>query len=228
MTDRHADAGQPAPPIASLRLQGRVPFIATWSGETFSSPRLVWRGGRVAYANERKGDRDAFGVLWRRAASRPGSGRPEYGRVHPGRQRRAMGGLLCQVCGRPARPEATDDGVLFLLSREEYEQDPWPAPISTTHPPLCLRCAAVSVGVCPHLRGHYVAIRCPAPRLYGVNGIVHLAGIGATPVRNHADPIQIVSYASPRRGLVHAAQAVMRLDHYTVADLDSEPAALLS
>ena len=156
---RHADASQPAPPMASLRLQEKVPFITAWSGETFVSPRLVWRDGRVAYANERKHDRDAFGVLWRRSASRPGSGKPEYGRVHNGRQRRAMGGLLCQVCGRSTRPEATGDGVLFLLSREEYEWGPWPAPVTTTHPPVCVRCAVVSVSACPHLRGHYVGVR---------------------------------------------------------------------
>ena len=156
---RHADSSQPAPPMATLWLQEKVPFITAWSGETFVSPRLVWRDGRVAYANERKHDRDAFGVLWRRSASRPGSGKPEYGRVHNGRQRRAMGGLLCQVCGRSTRPEATGDGVLFLLSREEYEWDPWPAPVTTTHPPVCVRCAVVSVSACPHLRGHYVGVR---------------------------------------------------------------------
>ncbi len=217
----HIAETRPAPPIASLRLQEKVPFIAAWSSERSSNPPLVWQGKRVAYTNERRRDRDPFGVLWRRWTSNPGVGRPEYGQVHGGRQRTAMGGLLCQVCATPTRPEATDEGILFLLGREEYEHDPWPAPIATAHPPVCRRCAAVAVSACPHLRGHYVAIRCRAPRLYGVNGIMHLAGIGARPMRNRYDPIEMVSYHSPRKGLVHAAQSIMRLDDYTVADLPS-------
>ena len=223
---RHADASQPAPGIASLRLQERVPFITAWSGEAFASPRVVWRGDRIGYRKERVSDRDAFGVLWRRSMNKPGHGKPLFGTVHGGRQRRAMGGLLCQVCGKPTRPAATGDGVLFLLSREEYEWDPWPAPVTTTHPPVCVRCAAVSVSACPHLRGHYVGVRCRAPRLYGVSGVMHMPRLGAVPVRNMTDPIGTVSYADARSGLVHAAQSVVRLDRYTLVDLEAEASAL--
>lgn len=222
----HAAAAQPVPPIASLRLHEKVPFIAAWSSETFASPRLVWQGRSIAYTNERRGDRDAFGVLWRRVTNTPGAGKPEYGKVHHGRQRRAMGGLLCQVCAKPTRPEATDDGVLFLLGRREYEYDPWPAPIETTHPPVCVRCATIAIRLCPHLRGHYVAIRCRAPRLYGVNGTMHMAEIGAAPMMSRANPIDTVAYTSPRKGLVHAAQSVIRLDQYRLVDLESESSAL--
>ncbi len=222
----HAAVTQPVPPIASLRLHERVPFIAAWSSETFASPRLVWHSRSIAYKNERPRDRDAFGVLWRRVTSKPGIGKPEFGTVHHGRQRRAMGGLLCQVCAKPTQPEATNDGVLFLLSRQEYEYDPWPAPIFTTHPPVCVRCATVAIRLCPHLRGHYVAIRCRAPRLYGVNGIMYMAGIGTAPIRSRANPIDTVAYGSPRKGLVHAAQSVIRLDSYRLVDLGSESSAL--
>lgn len=213
------------PPVASQRLQERVPYITAWSGETFAGPPVVWRGGRIGYANERPRDRDAFGVLWRRVTSAPGKGRPEYGSVHHGRQRRAMGGMLCQVCARPTRPEATRDGVLFLLGRDAYEAAPWPAPIETTNPPLCLRCAAASVTLCPHLRGRYVAVRCRAPRLYGVTGILHARG-GVRPLRAGGDPVRDVPYDSPYRHLVHAAQTLVRLDHYTTVDLDTEASAL--
>ncbi len=224
----HAAATQPAPPVASLRLHEKVPYIAGWSGETFASPRLVWRGRSIAYANERRTDRDAFGVLWRRVTSKPGVGKPEYKTVHHGRQRRAMGGMLCQVCAKPTRPEATRDGVLFLLGRREYEADPWPAPIETTHPPVCMRCAMIAIRLCPHLRGHNVAVRCRAPRLYGVNGIMYMPGIGTAPMRSQANPIDIVAYGSPRKGIVHAAQSVMRLDRYRLVDLDSESSALVA
>lgn len=221
-----AAATQPAPPIASLRLHEKVPFIAAWSSETFASPRLVWHGQSIAYTNERPRDRDAFGVLWRRVTNTPGLGKPEYGKVHHGRQRRAMGGLLCQVCAKPTRPQATDDGVLFLLGRREYEYDPWPAPILTTHPPVCVRCATIAIRLCPHLRGHYIAIRCGAPRLYGVNGSLHMAGIGTAPRKNRVNPIDTVAYGSPLKGLVHASQSVMQLDRYRIVDLESESSAL--
>lgn len=221
-----ATLARPAPPIASLRLQEKVPFIAAWSGETFDSPRIVWRGHRIGYNNERRSDRDAFGVLWRRVTNKPGVGKPLFKTVHHARQRRAMGGLLCQVCAKPTRPEVTNGGVLFLLSRREYEYDPWPAPILTTHPPVCGRCATIAIRLCPHLRGHYVAIRCRAPRLYGVNGIMHMAGFGAVPTRSRANPIDTVAYGSPGKGLVHAAQSVMRLDQYRLVDLESELTAL--
>jgi hypothetical protein len=217
-------ASNVTPPLASHRLHEKVPFIAAWSGETFDSPRLIWRGsGRIGYANERPRDRDAFGVLWRRATNKPGVGKPVYGKVHHARQRRAMGGLLCQVCAKPTRPEATDDGVLFLLGRDEYEYDPWPAPIDTTHPPVCVGCATLAVRLCPHLRGNYVAVRCRSPRLYGVNGILHSASAGPRPLQDAAGPIKTVSYNSPRRGLIQAAQSVVRLDRYKLVDLEPEP-----
>ncbi|MYZ40125.1 MULTISPECIES: hypothetical protein [unclassified Streptomyces] len=48
------------------------------------------------------------------APSQPGRGRPEYGSVHSLRQRLAMGGLLCQICGKPA--DRNRDRVLWLLA----------------------------------------------------------------------------------------------------------------
>lgn len=56
------------PPIASLRMQEKAPFITVWSGETFDGPRTVSRGNRIGYAGERPCDRDAFGVMWRRVS----------------------------------------------------------------------------------------------------------------------------------------------------------------
>ncbi|MDI5966849.1 hypothetical protein [Streptantibioticus silvisoli] len=204
--------------IASLRLQQKVPYIAAWSAEEIGSPRVVRRGSGIGYANERPRDRDAFGVLWRRVTNRPGRGRPEYGQVHFLRQRRAMGGLRCQVCGGSTAREVTRDGVLFLLGRDEYEHAPWPAPIHTTHPPLCLPCAGTSTQVCPHLRDHYVALRARAPRLYGVNGISYLPGRQG-PKRFGAETL---SFEDPRVRWMEAAQLVVRLETYTLVDLEAE------
>ncbi len=133
-----------------------------------------------------------------------------------------MGGLKCQVCGKSAAKEATVDGVLFLLSRDEYEYDPWPAPIHTTHPPLCVSCARTSVTVCPHLRDHYVAVRARTHRLYGVNGITYLPGRQEPMMSGTAT----VPFDSSRIRWVEATQLVMRLDAYKLVDLETEAMAL--
>jgi hypothetical protein len=91
-----------------------VPYVTEWSEEQKPPFVVVERPGMgIAYADESLVDRDSNGVLWFRMASRPGIGRPVFGKVHPLRQRRAMRRLLCQVCAGPA--DRTDDGVLWLM-----------------------------------------------------------------------------------------------------------------
>lgn len=76
---------RPAPPIASLRLQEKVPFITAWSGETFASPRLARSDRRIGYASERPCERAAFGVLWRRMTNQSGQGKETVSYVSPRR-----------------------------------------------------------------------------------------------------------------------------------------------
>src|SRR5262245_43809587 len=91
-----------------------VPYITTWSEEKHPPYELVEIPGRgIAYRDETLADRDSNGVLWFHTPFRPGQGRPEFGKVHPARQRRTMQRLLCQVCAGPA--DTTEDGVLWLL-----------------------------------------------------------------------------------------------------------------
>ncbi|WP_233580407.1 hypothetical protein [Streptomyces triticirhizae] len=92
-----------------------VPYISRWTGEQPTAARVVARNGRLAYADERSYDRDTGGVLWRRVPSTPGKGNPEFGAVHPLRQRLALAGLLCQVCGSPA--DRTEDGRALAHGR---------------------------------------------------------------------------------------------------------------
>jgi hypothetical protein len=76
-----------------------APYITAWSAEQDLPCTLVERPGcGVAYADELLVDRDSCGVLWRRSSVRRQVGRPDFGRVHPLRQRRAMLRVLCQVC----------------------------------------------------------------------------------------------------------------------------------
>ncbi|MDX6744133.1 hypothetical protein [Actinocorallia sp. A-T 12471] len=133
-----------------------MPYITAWSSETASLVTLVVRDGRLGYADETAGDRDSAGVLWTRIAFSPGVGVPQFANVHFLRQRRAMHGLLCQVCGTPCGKSA-----LWMLSQKEYEsaEGPWPAPVMTSHPPVCPGCVERSTRLCPHLRDGHVVLR---------------------------------------------------------------------
>ncbi|WP_226961832.1 MULTISPECIES: hypothetical protein [Streptomyces] len=137
--------------------RGTVPYITQWSGEQNAAMPVVTRRGRLAYADERSYDRDIGGVLWRRVPSTPGKGKPDFGAVHPLRQRLAMAGLLCQVCGGPA--DRNEDGVLWLMGEASGNPGDWPQGLETAHPPVCLPCATLSVRACPHLRQLFVALR---------------------------------------------------------------------
>ncbi|WP_019631979.1 hypothetical protein [Actinomadura atramentaria] len=202
---------QPQPPVAATARQGLVPYIASWSSERFLPCELVVRGGRLGYADETALDRDRHGVLWTRMSVSPGRGRPDFGRVHLLRQRRAMNRRLCQVCAAPC-----DESALWLLSTREYEDDPWPAPISTGHPPVCPGCARRSVAACPHLRGGYVAVRARRAVIGGVFGTLYRPGRSTI----EQDEAVAVEYDDPRTRWMRAAQILMRLDDYTVVSLD--------
>lgn len=116
-----------------------APYVSTWSAEQDLPYRLVERAGHgIGYADELLGDRDAHGVLWQRAAVRHEVGRPEFGKVHPLRQRRAMRQLLCQVCAEPA--DRTDDGVLWLLRDYRCDWPRWPEGMACVEPPICVPC----------------------------------------------------------------------------------------
>ncbi|WP_051108881.1 hypothetical protein [Actinomadura flavalba] len=192
---------------------GAVPYITAWSSEDTSPSRVVVRGGRVAYSDESLYDRDAAGVLWARMGFSPGVGVPQFKSVHFLRQRRAMRRLLCQVCGQ----RAGDDAV-WMLSVREYEgaDGTWPAPITTTHPPLCPSCVERSVRLCPHLRGGHVVLRARKVAPVAVSGLVYRptpAGLESTPM--------IVALDDPLVRWVRATQLHMLLDDYTLIQPDT-------
>ncbi|SDC87798.1 hypothetical protein [Actinokineospora iranica] len=190
-----------------------VPYVATWSGEHWDDlPHLVERpgGAGIAYPDEILGDRDRMGVLWDRATGRPGHGKPQYAKVHPLRQRRAMRKLLCQVCGTPA--DTTEHGVLWLLRDTGV---PCLADMLVTEPPICWSCARLSVTVCPALRKGHVLVRAGSFPLYGVDGIRYRAG--------RPDPVPVehwaVPFTDPAIAWTLAAKLVRDLGDRTVLDL---------
>jgi hypothetical protein len=149
-----------------------APYITTWNAEQDLPCKLVERPGfGIGYADETFGDRDAFGVLWQRAAVRHGVGKPEFGKVHPLRQRRAMRKLLCQVCAGPA--DRTEDGVLWLLRDHRNDWTGWPEGMACTEPPVCVPCVAISLRLCPALRRGAVAVRVLECEVAGVRGALY-------------------------------------------------------
>lgn len=152
-----------------------APYITSWSAEQDLPYRLVERPGLgIGYADESFGDRDARGVLWQRAAVRHGVGKPEFGKVHPLRQRRAMRQLLCQVCAKPA--DRNEDGVLWLLRDYRSDWTGWPDGMGCNEPPVCRACVPLSLHLCPALRRGAVAIRAREFEVAGVRGALYRAG----------------------------------------------------
>ena len=193
---------------------GLVPFITTWSGEHPLPTQVIERrGAGIGFADETLGDRDEHGVLWRRVPSRPGTGRPRFGEVHPLRQRRTMRRLLCQVCAGPA--DHTDLGTLWLVRDHRDDWPQWPEHMAATEPPVCLPCARTSVRACPALRNGYAAIRVGRSVISGVYGAQYLPGPGL-PI---AAADVTLAYDDPAIRWTCAGQLVRELLDCTIVNL---------
>ncbi|QMU70925.1 hypothetical protein [Streptacidiphilus sp. P02-A3a] len=210
--------GVAMPPLARPTV---VPHIASWEAERVRTELILKPFDRgIGYADEKAGDRDRHGILWRRTPTRVGRGRPEYKQVHARRQREVMTDLRCQVCAGPAsRAEA---GWLWLLHDDRAVEPPgWPELAAATHPPLCVPCARASTQTCPHLYGAALAVRVADPRLWGVMGNIY----APSPLdRRRPRPVHsgLVPYTSPLTRWVLASQMVRMLHDCTSVDLDEE------
>lgn len=161
-----------------LTQAGRIvaPYVTASTAEQDLKCSLVVRPGGlgIGYTQELPGDRDALGVLWQKVAERPKEGKPEFARVHPARQRRAMSELLCQVCAGPA--DQTPDGALWLLRDHRGDWPRWPEGMASVEPPVCVRCVATSLRRCPSLQRGAVAIRVRGFEVVGVRGTLYRPG----------------------------------------------------
>ncbi|HWC84337.1 MAG TPA: hypothetical protein VG756_30645 [Pseudonocardiaceae bacterium] len=209
MTASTAVAGKPV-----LRgPSGPVPYIALWSAEKLPAPLVLQSSAGIRYADENLLDRDKDGVLWNRVQCRPGTGDPIYNQVHPLRQRKAMRNLWCQVCAGPA--DHHDDGTLWLLRDRRSDWPNWPEGIANTHPPVCARCARVSVRICPWLKPGFVAVRAHST-VTGVIGAIYRAGrVFPRPT----DDDDTVRYGDPLLRWVRATQLVRELRDCTFVEL---------
>lgn len=191
-----------------------VPYITTWSAEQ-ELPTTVIRHSQagIAYADETLCDRDKNGVLWTRAPSRPGHGRPQFGQVHSLRQRRAMRRLLCQVCAGPA--DRTGNGMLWLLKDHRDDWPRWPEHMAATEPPICLPCAHTARRACPALRKGYVTVRVGHSSVSGIYGIHYQWG----QLFPEAAADIIVAFDDPAVRWTRAAQLVRELRDCAIVNL---------
>jgi len=190
--------------------QVAVPYVTAWSEETDPPCVVIKRPGGIGYADESLADRDRHGVLWLRTLFRPGKGRPEFGRVHPMRQRRAMRRLLCQICGHPA--DRTKDGVLWLLRDFRDDWPSWPDGMGVTEPPICLSCVRLSMRLCPALRKGAALVSARSYRVAGVEGLLY--GRDGRQLR------ATVVFEDPDIHWVRAACLVRELQNCVVLSLD--------
>jgi len=191
-----------------------VPYVTAWSTErTLPAQVAAHPNFGIGYADETLGDRDRHGILWPRTPSRPGHGRPEFGKVHPLRQRRAMRRLRCQVCAGP--PDRDALGVLWLLRDHRADWSDWPERMAATEPPVCLRCARLSVRACPALRTGHVAVRVGDSAVQGVYGVRYRPGQPYPAPAGDA----IVTFDDPDIHWVRAAQLVRELRDCTLVEL---------
>lgn len=196
-----------------------VPFVSAWSGEQQLAREVIYSGqGGIAYADETPEDRDQHGVLWNSRALAHGNGRPEYGDIHPERQRIAMQHLLCQVCGRAADRDRR--GVLWVVEDHRGEWDGWPEGLMTTHPPLCVPCARKAVELCPHLVDSSIAVRVADSDACAVYGRIWSSSAFGRPVRTAVK--EVVAFGSPAARWVLAGQLVRSLHGCTFVDLRYE------
>jgi hypothetical protein len=188
-----------------------VPYVTSWSAEQDLPSQVIYRpGGGIAYADEIATDRDVHGVLWTRAFSRPHRGRPEFGKVHSLRQRRAMRRLLCQVCGGPA--DRAGDGVLWLLPDHRADWTAWPDGMANVEPPICLHCAGISLRLCPRLRRGAAVVRAREYPIVGVRGTLYERGPMAPVARKEA----VLDYEDPAINWIRAVGLIRQLRRCTL------------
>ncbi|AZM56401.1 hypothetical protein DMA15_30625 [Streptomyces sp. WAC 01529] len=191
--------------------------------ESFSALRASFSsagGSRVRYADERRRDRDAQGVLWARVSQSLDehgvlTGAPRWKMINPARQRETMSQLLCQFCREPAR---TDEGILFLHSTKAGALDPSTS-LRTTQPPFCREHARTAPEGCSHLAKHGVALLAQSAPLYGVVGTPYRYTVDRT-IQAMAFDGDPVPYGHADLDWMVASQLVRTVRAFTVVNLE--------
>jgi hypothetical protein len=193
-----------------------TPYVTSWSEER-DKPTVIERPDQaIGYLDENVYDRDKHGVLWLRSRVKRGVGKPEFARVHPLRQRRAMHQLLCNVCAQPA--DRNDEGVLWLLRDYRDDWPGWPEHMAVNEPPVCVPCARRASRMCPAMRGGAVAVRARRYPIAGVHGGLYQST--GTPWPKLVDFCD-VPYGTPACRWVEANKLFRELGDCTIVPLET-------
>lgn len=203
----------PTPLITPLSRPIIAPYVTAWSTERSLPVNVITAPGvGIAYADETLTDRDRDGVLWCRTAISPGHGRPDFGRVHPQRQRRAMLRLLCQVCGGPA--DQTEQGVLWLIRDFRGDWPDWPNRMGVNEPPICRTCVQTSLDRCPALRKGAVTLRARRYPVAAARGALYAGHLPAF------TETATIALDDPKIRWLRAISLVRELNDCTIVPLD--------
>ncbi|MER5651219.1 hypothetical protein [Streptosporangium sp. NPDC002524] len=133
--------------------QLRVPYVIAHAAEIAPQPLTFVRrplgGLRLAYNNERRGDR-VKGVLRVRVLNNQ-RGAPQWRKLNTLRQWRCMEKLLCQVCGQAAT-DPTTGRIPWITTDSAFRELPEdPTGGLTSAPPTCWACIPEALATCPQL-----------------------------------------------------------------------------
>ncbi|MET0294183.1 MAG: hypothetical protein ABW042_04145 [Phenylobacterium sp.] len=124
-----------APPSEPGRRIGiDLPWSVAWSGEQAFRLRPSTLFPGYAEVDQREA---------------PGQGEPLFAAVHVTRQRRAMAGFLCHVCGEPTA--ASDRWIFTVASGGMVDLGDGTQRYGCNVPPVHRRCADRAARLCPHL-----------------------------------------------------------------------------
>ncbi|BDT39557.1 hypothetical protein [Streptomyces yaizuensis] len=202
-----------------------VPWITPGSQENLLPLPLRVHRGRLAYVDETPADRSPSGVLLHRGLRNLPErerGGPRFLLIHPARQRAAMTGNLCQVCGGPASVVPERGGTLFLLPGSTSSTGSVPEDEVTVRPPLCTerRCAQAAIELCPELQRGFTAVRVRYPIIFGFTGRIYEPAGDGPPVDTGKDLTVPLTHA--RMPWLLAVQIAVVLQGCTRVDLRDE------
>ena len=120
--------------------------------------------------------------------------------------------LLCQVCAGPA--DHNEQGSLWLLRDHREDWADWPEGMGNAPPPLCLRCAHISVKACPRLTPGFVAVRAHST-ITGISGPLYGPGYPGPGL----DTTMTIAYRNPVHRWMQARQLVRTLHDCTLITL---------
>ncbi|GAA4198365.1 hypothetical protein GCM10022252_48670 [Streptosporangium oxazolinicum] len=202
--------------------QLRIPYVIARAEEIAPQPLTFVRrplgGLRLAYADERRGDR-VNGVLRVRVLNNR-RGAPQWRKLNTLRQWRCMVKLLCQVCGQAATDPAIGRTPWIMTDSAFRELPEDPTGGLTSAPPTCWACIPEALATCPQLRisSTVCTVARAEPAAVLADMFTPGPGHGALHTGEHNVEISLKDEVSIRRAL--ATQLIVQVHDLQPAPLE--------